>query len=130
LTAAANKSSICYGLYNEIDEIIGIICVLHFPCTNKRLKKCSRLVILPDYQGIGLGSKFLDEVAKIYILQGFDFAITTTAKNLVSSLCRNKNWMLTRYGKEKPSLAHAEFIGALPRNAKTYTFFAKPSIIS
>ena len=78
-----------------------MICVIHFPCKNKKLKKCSRLVILPDYQGIGLGSKFLKEISKIYTDQGYDFAITTTARNLVNSLCKSKDWLLSRYGKEK-----------------------------
>lgn len=105
---------------------MGIIGVIHFPCTNKKLKKCSRLVILPDYQGIGLGTKFLKEVAKIYVEQNYDFAITTTAKNLVNSLCKNDNWILSRYGKCIESEEHTKRMGGLrTRNAKTYTFFIK-----
>lgn len=62
-------SCACYGLYDE-DNIIGFCAVLHQPHPiNTKLKRVSRLVILPDYQGIGLGTKFLNEVAKIYIEQ-------------------------------------------------------------
>lgn len=56
---------------------------------------------MPDYQGIGLGTKFLNEIAKIYINQGYDFSIVTSAKNLINSLKRKKEWCLYRYSKPK-----------------------------
>lgn len=63
------SACICYGLYDN-NNIIGFCAVLHQPHPiNKKLKRVSRLVILPDYQGIGLGTKFLNEIAKIYIKQ-------------------------------------------------------------
>ena len=52
--------------------------ILHQPSTNKKLKRVSRLVILPDYQGIGLGTKFLDEMGEIYSKLGWDFSIITS----------------------------------------------------
>lgn len=70
---------------------------------NTKLKRVSRLVILPDYQGIGLGTKFLNEIAKIYIEQGFDFSIITSAKNLISSLRKNDKWCMYSYKKQKPT---------------------------
>jgi len=52
---------------------------------------------LPDYQGIGLGTKFLECVAKYYTGQGFDVSIRTSAKNLVGSLRLNSRWCMTAY---------------------------------
>lgn len=69
---------------------------------NKKLKRVSRLVILPDYQGIGLGTRFLNEIAKIYIKQNYDFEIITTAKNLIYALKKSNDWCLFRYNKHKP----------------------------
>jgi|GEM_PF-4489574 len=86
------------------------------------------MVILPDYQGIGLGIKFLEEIAKMYMKQGFDFAITTTAKNLVNALCKNEEWILSRYGKDVASEAFIKKFRTLPRGVITYTFFAKDSL--
>lgn len=60
--------------------------ILHQPSTNKKLKRVSRLVILSDYQGIGLGTKFLNKMAKIYSDLGWDFSIITSAKNLIHAL--------------------------------------------
>ena len=85
-----SSSSICYGLYDK-NKIIGFCAVLHQPHSiNKKIKRVSRLVILPDYQGIGLGTKFLNEIAKMYINDGYDFSIITSAKNLINALKKRK----------------------------------------
>jgi hypothetical protein len=67
------------------------------------LKRCTRLVILPDYQGIGLGMKFLTEIAKIYTNKKYQFTIVTSAKNMIGTLNKSEEWALIRYGIEHPS---------------------------
>lgn len=61
--------------------------ILHQP-TKQRLdlKRVSRLVVLPDYQGIGIGRYFLDAIAQMYIAEGHMFEIKTSARNLIGSL--------------------------------------------
>lgn len=83
-------------MYDE-NKIIGFIGVLHQPSTNKKLKRVSRLVILPDYQGIGLGTKFLNAIANIYVNKGYDFSIITSAKNLIYALRKSNKWIMYRY---------------------------------
>ena len=92
---------------------------MHFPHPiNKKIKRVTRLVILPDYQGIGLGTKFLNFIADFYAKQGFDFRIVTSAKNLIYALNRNKKWVLKRY--EKVGLPKGETANkALKRNVRT-----------
>lgn len=92
---------------------------MHFPHPiNKKIKRVTRLVILPDYQGIGLGTKFLDFIADFYAKQGFDFRIVTSAKNLIYALNRNKKWVLKRY--EKGKMPTAETANqTLKRNVRT-----------
>ena len=53
------------------------------------MRKCHRIVILPEYQGIGLGTKFLATVAEFYKNEGFDFRIRTTLKNFSRSLVKS-----------------------------------------
>lgn len=48
---------------------------------------------MPDYQGIGLGTKFLDVVAKYWIDKGFNLGITTSAKNMIFALKRSNKWI-------------------------------------
>ena len=84
------------------DNIIGFCGVLHQPHgKNKKLKRCSRLVILPDYQGIGLGTKFLNEIAKYYSNMGYDFTIVTSAKNMIMALRKSSKWTMIRYSVNK-----------------------------
>lgn len=58
---------------------------------------CSRLVILPDYQGIGLGIRFLTIIAEKYKSMGFVFHIVTSAKNMIMGLSKNDKWSFTNY---------------------------------
>jgi hypothetical protein len=58
---------------------------------------------MPDYQGIGLGTLLLSQIAKIYSKKGFDFSIRTSAKNLIFSLRNKEEWLLQFYGITKSS---------------------------
>lgn len=96
-------ASVCYGLYDK-DNIIGFMAVLHQPHgKHKNIKRCSRLVILPDYQGIGLGTKFLNFIAEYYKNKHFDFTIVTSAKNMIDALRKSKNWTMIRYSVNRCS---------------------------
>ena len=86
----------------------------------------SRLVILPDYQGIGLGVKFLNEIAKIYSKKGFDFSIKTSAKNLIFALKNRKEWILNDYGIGKDTEKIMQCLrNKLRTKCKTASFFYK-----
>lgn len=96
-------SAQCFGLYDN-DNIIGFLAVLHQPHgVIKNLKRCTRLVILPDYQGIGLGTKFLNEIAKYYNAQQYEFSIVTSAKNMISALRKSNQWTMIRYSVSRCS---------------------------
>ena len=74
--------------------------VLHQPHpVNKRCKRVHRVVISPDYQGIGLGTKFLNVVGEHYHSMGFDFSIMTSAKNMIFALKKNPHWVCVRAGR-------------------------------
>jgi hypothetical protein len=68
------------------------------------MKKVHRLVVKPDYQGIGLGAKFLDCIADIYKKEKNRFTISTSQPAIVFSLIKNKRWAMIR----KPSRVHKE----------------------
>ena len=63
-----------------------------------------RLVVLPDYQGIGIGTHFIKEIAKLITKEGFELNLTTTTPALVGALTRDKDWVLARYGREKDGM--------------------------
>jgi len=70
----------------------------------KGWKRIHRMVTLPDYQGIGIGIKFINEISKHYIENGFNVNLTTTTPALVGGLKRNKRWALVRASRVKNTL--------------------------
>lgn len=92
-----NLSAACYGLFQD-DNLIGFYSVIHFPHPIiKDMKRGHRLVILPDYQGIGLGSKFESYVAGLYKAKGWRFVTTTSARNIMTAHDKSKDWKCIRH---------------------------------
>ena len=84
------------------DEIAGFISILHLPHPKaKTIKKVHRLVILPDYQGAGIGLKFLNEVGKLYKRDKWRYTIVTSAPSLINALKKSSQWICKHYGRLK-----------------------------
>jgi GNAT superfamily N-acetyltransferase len=77
--------------------------IIQFPM-RKGWKRVHRLVVLPDYQGIGIGVKFINEVSRYYIEKGLNMNLTTTTPALIHALARAKEWVLIRKDRMKSSL--------------------------
>ena len=115
----------CYGCYDG-ENIIAMIGVIHFPNRVKaNIKTVTRLCVLPEYQGIGIGKKFLDVIADIYFKQGYDIKITTSVKNLIFGLMSSNKWALTRYGVATQQQLKNTRMKKTARKVKTATFFFK-----
>ena len=71
----------------------------------KGWKRGHRLVVLPDYQGIGLGTIFHNYCAEIVKKEGFNVNSTTTTPALIHSMIKDPLWMLVRKGRVKNTLA-------------------------
>ena len=71
----------------------------------KGWKRGHRLVVLPDYQGIGIGTAFETFTSQHYADKGWNVNVTTTTPALVNTLKRSKNWKLVRFGRVKNTLA-------------------------
>jgi len=81
------------------DEIAGFISILHLPNKDPRIKKVHRLVILPDYQGAGIGLKLLNEIGKTYKRDKWRYTISTSAPSLIYALKKSKEWNCHHYGR-------------------------------
>jgi len=93
-----NAANVFIAMIN--DEVAGFLSVLHFPHPHsKNLKKVHRLVILPDYQGLGFGIKFLNEIGNIYKKENWRYTIVTSAPSLINALKKSKQWICLRIGR-------------------------------
>ena len=87
------------------DEVVGFIAILPLPSgTIQNAYRVHRLVVLPDYQGLGLGTKILNYIANLYAKQNLNLYIRTTHKKLYNYLKRKKdNWQETSSSGKKSS---------------------------
>ena len=73
---------------------------INFPM-QKGWKREHRLVIHPDFQGIGLGTRFQKVVANKLYSEGYTVICTTTTPALYKKLMKDDDWALYRHGVVK-----------------------------
>lgn len=76
---------------------------IQFPM-RKGWKRGHRMVVLPDYQGVGIGTAFGEFTSQYYADLGWNVNITTTTPALVNALRKSKKWVLARFGRSKGSM--------------------------
>lgn len=101
LTSSLNRSSRCYlgaiesglGLGVPVDAVFGAIMQSE---GRKGRKRVHRLVVKPEFQGVGLGGAFLDALAELVFEEGSLLEIATGSSLLARRLARSARWKLTR----------------------------------
>ena len=95
LNDSLNKSAKCsVGLINETPVVFHAM--LHQPHAKvKNMKRGHRLVVLPDYQGLGIGNLFTCFIGDIWLKNGFRYVATASAPSLIHNRIKNKKWILT-----------------------------------
>jgi len=74
---------------------------LHMPHPKvKNIKRKHRLVVRPDYQGIGIGSLLSNFVADKLKKEGFRVTSTTSSPALIFSRKNNPRWKLKYKGRQ------------------------------
>lgn len=63
----------------------------------KDIMNINRLVIVPEFQGFGIGEKFMNEISFLY--KENRVRITTSLKSFIISLKKSKNWKCVRFGR-------------------------------
>jgi len=90
-----NKSARCYvGVWD--DKIIAFGASLALPNGNfKNGWRGHRTVILPDFQGLGIGIRFSDAIAQIHIDQGLRYFSRTAHPRMGLYRMKSKLWKPT-----------------------------------
>ncbi len=97
LSGTLNPAAHCY-LATWNDEPVAFCAVLALPGRRGHWR-VSRIVVLPDYQGIGVGRRFLDAVAELYRSEAKTLHITTSHPAMIAALRRAGGWMTTSVKK-------------------------------
>ena len=92
MSADFNKAAKMFLVYWG-ETLVGMASVLPMPCgTVKYAFRQHRLVVLPDYQGLGFGTKINDFIAQYYIDRGCKYFIRTTHIRLNNHLSKLPEW--------------------------------------
>ena len=98
-----NKAAKCFiFLWN--DKPIGFVAILPFPGVgDEKTKRVSRIVILPDFQGLGIGKSILNYISSLYFSLDNQMFIRTMSPALGIALSKDKNWLPTAGNLKVPS---------------------------
>src|SRR3989304_2141654 len=95
LSGSLASTARCYTAIYQ-DRPIAFIAVVHTHMKT-RYYRVTRLVVLPDYQGIGVGKRLLNFTAQLYTSQTkIPFYILTSNPQIIRG--NMQNWKITRYG--------------------------------
>jgi ABC-type polar amino acid transport system ATPase subunit len=118
LSGSLNDSAKCFCAFLN-GEPIAFQAWLHMPHpVRKNIKRITRTVVLPDYQGIGIGMGLTNALASCVKGMGFDPITTTAHPGRIYALNRDKHWQMNR----QPSRTSDGGNSPSASMAKTYSF--------
>lgn len=81
-------------------ELCGFTSALPFPHPKKKgYVKGHRTVVLPDYQGVGIGAAMRIEVAEYFKRNGRGYIMTSSNPAQIYANAKSKKWVMTRKGR-------------------------------
>lgn len=95
LTADLNKTAETFILEMN-GQFIGFFGILPFPGVgDAKTRRLSRMVILPDFQGLGIGTKVFNYLCSLYKKEGHQMYVRTVSPALGKFMENNANWIPT-----------------------------------
>lgn len=120
LTAEIHPAAECYvGFWEQ--QPICFCSVLHFPHPHRRgLWKEHRTVVLPDYQGAGIGNRLSEWLGEHLATAGRHFLSTTSHPSMIYHRCHSPRWRVTR-ALSRVSAPGKNAAASVARSQKRYT---------
>lgn len=86
----------------EVDgNICGFCATLPFPSpVVKKTWREHRTVVLPDYQGVGIGGRMTEFVAEHMKQIGYSFISTTSNPAMINARVKSEKWIATHHGRK------------------------------
>ena len=99
MSASLNSSARLFLVYWD-DKLVAMNSILAMPSGNNKFAfRVHRLIVLPDYQNLNLGTKINEAIAEMYIEKGDKLYIRTSHIRLYKSLVKNPRWVETSHSK-------------------------------
>jgi len=95
LTAQINPSAQCYIAFIEENPVAFCAILMNPARSGKSFYRISRVVILPDYQGLGIGRKLASYIASLYATKK-PVKIVTSHPAMINSLLHSGYWKVVR----------------------------------
>lgn len=96
MSADLNLNTNCFVAFWN-DTPVAFLAWSHFPhATRRPTKRISRIVVLPDYQGVGIGQALNDTLGSVVAGLGYSGIITTSHPAVIQSMARARNWRMTK----------------------------------
>lgn len=81
-------------------ELCGLCAALPFPHPKrKNTWKGHRSVVIPDYQGVGIGRNFTNYIAEMFMREGKSYISTTSNPSMIFARKTDEKWVITRIGR-------------------------------
>jgi len=95
LSGSLHPAAQCFAAYFE-NEPAAFCAALPFPHPRRPGWREHRLVCLPDFQGIGIGTKLSEVVAKMYVSTGRPYFSTTSHPGIIRHRAASPLWRIVR----------------------------------
>ena len=122
LTANIHKASQCWlAVWDEV--VVGFCATIPFPSGSfKNAWRGHRTVVLPDFQGLGLGVRISDAIGEIYLAHGRRYFSKTASNRLGEYRNNSEKWRpcTTNMSTRKGYLNSEKKRMASPKNLKDY----------
>ncbi|GAA4464261.1 hypothetical protein GCM10023189_43300 [Nibrella saemangeumensis] len=82
------------------DSLAAFCAVINFPHPKVDAMRIHRLVVLPAFQGCGVGMLLMDYVARLYHKQRKVMFITTTHPALIRAMSKSPHWICFDKGRK------------------------------
>jgi len=95
LSAELASAAQCFVAYIG-DEPVAFMSYLHFPhAKTKTIKMAHRLVVLPDYQGLGIASRLADWCGEYLSARGYRLRFVVAHPGMIAMLSHSPRWRST-----------------------------------
>jgi hypothetical protein len=118
LSADLNPAAQCFVLFVN-DQPASFAGMLHFPHPSVRdIKRCSRLVTLPDWQGLGLALILVEQMGAAYRAVGNRLRTYPAHPSLIRSFAKSSGWACVKkpgnYSPRKGDSSSVDGFGGRP----------------